>query len=240
VLARLVDQPDDQTLGASADGPGQVDLRGTAAKLLPADVSGRRALDVGTFDGFWAFELESRGAEVTAIDVETLDAAEWPPLNRERLMGQKGRYELELGRGFRLATELLGSRAERVICDVYDLNSERIGGSVDFAFMGALLLHLRDPVRALENVRGSLRRGGELRSMEPFAPGLTLRSPRRPAACFQPLETPFNWWLPNLAALRAWPRAAGFGTPRLLRLLRPPSARQMRQPYAVHRCPRDG
>src|SRR6266540_1871728 len=35
---------------------------------LPGDLSGRRALDVGTFDGFWAFELERRGARVDALD----------------------------------------------------------------------------------------------------------------------------------------------------------------------------
>ena len=49
---------------------GKIDLRQTAAKILPDDLRGRRALDVGTFDGFWAFELEKRGAEVVAIDIE--------------------------------------------------------------------------------------------------------------------------------------------------------------------------
>ena len=219
--------------------PGNVDLRSSARKLLPARIDDLRALDVGTFDGFWAFELERRGAETVAIDVERLDDAEWPPRNRERLLDEVDRHQLELGRGFRLAANLLGSGVERRICSVYDLRPEAIGGSVDFAFMGALLLHLRDPVRALESVRASLRPGGELRSMEPFALDLTLRSPRAPAARFQPLETPFNWWLPNIAALRAWPRAAGFGRPRLLRVLKPPSVRQMRQPYAVLDCPRD-
>jgi len=62
-----------------------VDQREPAAKILPADLSGRRALDVGTFDGFWAFELERRGAEVVAADLERFDEVEWPPPNRERL-----------------------------------------------------------------------------------------------------------------------------------------------------------
>ena len=219
--------------------PGRVDMRAAAERVLPDDLSGRRALDIGTFDGFWAFEMERRGAEVVAIDVERLDDAEWPPRNRARLLEEAGRHQIELGRGFRLAASILGSGVERRICSVYDLRPEAIGGSVDFAFMGALLLHLRDPVRALESVRASLRSGGELRSMEPFALDLTLRSPRVPAARFQPLETPFNWWLANIATLRAWPRAAGFGRPRLLRVLKPPSVRQMRQPYAVLSCPRD-
>jgi tRNA (mo5U34)-methyltransferase len=219
--------------------PGQVDMRDAAAKVLPDDLSGLRALDVGTFDGFWAFEMERRGAEVVAIDVETIDAAEWPPLNRERLKRQADEWEIELGRGFRLASEALGSHVKRVVCPVYELTPEAIGGPVDFVFAGAITLHLRDPVRAFERIRGALAPGGSLRTMEPFDVGLSVRSPRSPAARFQPLSTPFNWWLPNLAALRAWPRSAGFGPPKRLALLRPPSVKDMRQPYAVHHVPRD-
>src|SRR6201995_5259916 len=39
---------------------------------LPSSLDGRRCLDVGTADGFWAFEMERRGAaEVVAIDLPT-------------------------------------------------------------------------------------------------------------------------------------------------------------------------
>ena len=33
-------------------------------------MSGMRALEVGTWDGFWAFEMERRGAEVVALDLD--------------------------------------------------------------------------------------------------------------------------------------------------------------------------
>ena len=50
--------------------PGGWDLRPTSAQLPWPDVSGKRCLDVGTMDGFWAFELERRGAaEVVATDI---------------------------------------------------------------------------------------------------------------------------------------------------------------------------
>ena len=111
---------------------------------------GKRALDVGTFDGFWAFEMERRGADVVAIDVPTLEAAEWPEVNRERLEATAREWGLELGRGFRLAAEALGSSVERIECHVQELARDRIGGPVDFVFSGAILLHLRDPVGALE------------------------------------------------------------------------------------------
>lgn len=46
---------------------------------LPASLAGKRCLDVGTTDGFWAFEMERRGAaEVVAIDVDAADAMDWP------------------------------------------------------------------------------------------------------------------------------------------------------------------
>ena len=51
--------------------PGWFDTRAVAPKLpFPERSTGKRCLDIGTFDGFWAFEMERRGAdEVLAIDL---------------------------------------------------------------------------------------------------------------------------------------------------------------------------
>src|SRR5439155_16266083 len=57
---------------------------------LPADLRGRRVLEVGTFDGFWAFELERRGARVTAIDVDRVEHYDWPPRLRAGQTGARG------------------------------------------------------------------------------------------------------------------------------------------------------
>lgn len=212
--------------------PGHVDLRGSAPKLLPASMAGLRALDVGTFDGFWAFELERRGAEVVAIDVEQIDDAEWPPTNRARLLAAEVALGgVPLGRGFRIAHEALGSRVERVISGVYDVTPKTIGGPVDVVFIGALLLHLRDPVRALEAVYGCLNPGGRLIQMEQFSLINTLLRPRTPTGDFQPLHTDFNWWFPNISCLKAWPWAAGFTGTRLTGLMRPPGNRGMKGLY---------
>src|SRR6478735_9319868 len=61
--------------------PGFFDTRPTVAKVpLPADLTGKRCLDVGTWDGFWAFEMERRGAaSVTAIDLDDPQQWDWPP-----------------------------------------------------------------------------------------------------------------------------------------------------------------
>jgi len=216
-------------LGPGVATPGQIDLRGVVADVLPVELSGRRALDVGTFDGFWAFEMERRGAEVVSIDVDRIDSAEWPSRSRARLEREAEQRGLELGLGFELASELLGSSVSRVICSVYDLAPAAIGGPVDFAFSGAILLHLRDPVRALERVHGALRPGGELRILEPVSVAMTLRSPRRAAATFQAAHSDFNWWVPNLVALKSWLVTAGFVDVRRLRFVRPPSDERMRQ-----------
>ena len=60
--------------------PGEYDLRPVAQRIpLPASLAGLRCLDVGTHDGFWAFEMEKRGAaEVLAIDLDDLTALDWP------------------------------------------------------------------------------------------------------------------------------------------------------------------
>ena len=203
--------------------PGHIDLRPVAGGTLPQTIApGTRALDVGTFDGFWAFELERRGATVTAIDIENFDAVEWPPLHRPHLEARAAELDVALGRGFRIAAEALGSKVDYVHCSVYDLEPEAIGGPVDLAFLGSLLLHLRDPVRALERILEVLKPGGELRLLEPVDVQATIRSPRRPMAAFAVPESEFNWWIPNVAALRAWMNAAGFVDVRRGGLKRPP------------------
>ncbi|MFL5906650.1 MAG: class I SAM-dependent methyltransferase [Solirubrobacterales bacterium] len=190
--------------------PGLVDLRRIAPKLLPADLSGTRALDCGTFDGFWAFELERRGAEVAAIDVEKLELAEWPPLRRPQLERKIAPMNVALGQGFRIAAGLLGSNVRRYECNIYDLSPGAVGGEVDLAFCGALLQHLRDPVRALERILTTMRPGGQLIACEQISLLDTLRAPRTPVARFSAVRTNFSWWIPNYAALWSWLVAAGF------------------------------
>lgn len=195
-------------LGSGQATRGAVDLRAPAAKVLPADLAGKRALDVGTFDGFWAFELERRGAEVLAADLERFDEVEWPPPNRKRLRARAG--DDGPGERFRLAHEILGSKVRRVESSIYDLEPERLGGPVDYVVVGALLLHLRDPVRGLERVRDVLEPGGKLLVVEPIRLGLSILKRRTPAAQLEATWTDFNWWVPNIACLRAWLTLGGF------------------------------
>ena len=187
--------------------PGFVDLRPhVAATGLPADLSGQRALDVGTFDGFWAFELERRGAKVVAIDVDQI-----PPPDTPRSRWAAVQAELAgavPGTGFALLKRWFGSSVERRSVNVYDVTAEAIGGPVDLVFLGAMLLHLRDPVGALERARDVLRPGGQLVLFEPVDRELSKK--KEPMARFLQGGTVWTWWYPNIACLRDWVTTAGF------------------------------
>jgi tRNA (mo5U34)-methyltransferase len=130
--------------------PGHVDHRGQLAQYhLPEDMTGMRVLDVATFDGFWAFEFERRGAEVVAIDVASTIDTDIPTNWRDEY--EKAGLDKKKGEGFRIASELLGSKVEKQICSVYDLSPERLG-QFDMTFCSDLLVHLRDPLRAIEAI----------------------------------------------------------------------------------------
>jgi tRNA (mo5U34)-methyltransferase len=118
---------------------------------LPARLDGQRVLDIATFDGFWAFEFEKRGAaEVIALDVPTLGDIDLPPHRRADMSAAK--LAEPMGAGFDLAREALGSSVRRERCNVYDLTPERFG-MFDVTHLGDVLLHLRDPMKALWNMR---------------------------------------------------------------------------------------
>src|SRR5436309_8032262 len=93
---------------------GWFDLRPFVSRYgLPERMDGMRALDVGTWDGFWAFEMERRGAEVLALDLDDPQDLDWPPRRRPPAGATERR-----GEGFELAKEILGSRVERIVCNV--------------------------------------------------------------------------------------------------------------------------
>lgn len=194
-------------LGDGRATPGWIDLRAvTDVPELPASLAGRRALDIGTYDGFWAFELERRGAQVVALDIDEIPPPDTPLVNRAAIAAEAaGR---EPGRGFRALKQLRGSRVERISLNVYDLTAEAVGGPLDLVFLGAMLLHLRDPVGALERVHRALAPGGELVLFEPV--DVPLSRKKEPMARYLARDTTWTWWYPNTACLRQWAETAGF------------------------------
>mgnify|MGYP001181038478 CR=1 FL=1 len=188
--------------------PGWFDLRGVVDALPWPNVAGMRCLDVGTYDGFYAFELERRGAqEVVATDIR--DHRDWDFPARARAAAPNALTALagEKGLGFEVAREALSSRVEKRIINVYDLSPETVG-MFDVVICGSLLLHLRDPVRALEAIRSVCR--SWFMSIETVSLRLGLRSPRHPAAEMRFDEDTCQWWVPNAAGHRRMVETAGF------------------------------
>ena len=186
---------------------GWYDNRGAPDEIeWPAGVRGGRCLDVGTFDGFWAFELERRGAaEVVALDLDDPTALDWVYDERERGPALVHQWGSERGPGFSEAARLVGSTARRINCSVYDLDP-RIAGEFHVVLCGSLLLHLEQPVKALEAMRTVCT--GELVLIEHLDPYLELMAPRVPSATFAPDWD--QWWRVNSAGLRSLVEHAGF------------------------------
>jgi tRNA (mo5U34)-methyltransferase len=78
---------------------------------IPENLAGKRVLDIGAWDGWFSFEMERRGAEVTSVDC-------W---DNER---------------FRYIHQELGSHVDYRILDVYDLDPAVIGRFYIVLFLG--------------------------------------------------------------------------------------------------------
>ena len=189
--------------------PGWFDLRPIVDRLPWPELRGRRCLDIGTYDGFLAFEMERRGAaEVVAVDIADPDEWDWPARLRSEAGANLARLAgADKGAGFALAAELLGSKVKRHEVSIYDLDPANLG-SFDVVTCGSLLLHLRDPVRALEAVRRMTR--GTFLSAETIDLSLTVRHPREAVARLNVVDELCQWWIPNAAGHRRMIESAGF------------------------------
>jgi tRNA (mo5U34)-methyltransferase len=106
-------------------------------------------LDVGTFDGFYAFLAEHRGADrVVAVDNEQYRA--WV----------RSRWGIELagGEGFAAISDLLGSNVEYRRLDAFDL--DRLGERFDVALCFGILHRVEDPGVLLGLLRERMHEGG--------------------------------------------------------------------------------
>jgi tRNA (mo5U34)-methyltransferase len=185
--------------------PGRADHRDQVSRYgLPEDMSGMRALDVATFDGFWAFEMERRGAEVVAIDIGRWSDADIPARWLEEM---KPEQDAITGDGFRLARELLGSRVDRREINVYDLDPDQFG-AFDVVMMSDLLLHIRDPQRALERLYEVTAPGGCAIIAEPYDQRLD-RITNGLVIQLGGFETRV-WSIPSSRALKFMVKLAGF------------------------------
>ncbi len=193
---------------------GWFDLRPILEQLPWPDVKGKRCLDVGTYDGHLAFELERRGAsEVVATDVASHEDWDFPPAVRAGGVDLLNKIAGKKGRGFDVAARALSSAVRKQEINVYDLSPETIG-TFDVVVCGALLLHLRDPFRALESIRSVC--AGRFMSCEQIDVMRTVLFRRQPLTYLGGIGQ-VQWHVPNLAGHRDMIRAAGFRIERAVR-----------------------
>ncbi len=163
---------------------------------IPADLRGKRVLDIGAWDGWFSFEAERRGAAVTAVDCVEVD------------------HFLDLHRR-------LSSNVDYRIREVYELPEAGLGTFDIVLFLG-VLYHLRHPLLALEMVCALTT---EIAIVESFVTdGATWQEHTADIPTLEfyegcELGNQFdNWVGPSVACLLAMCRAAGFARVELLRV----------------------
>jgi tRNA (mo5U34)-methyltransferase len=158
---------------------------------LPADLTGKRALDIGAWDGWFTFEMERRGASVLAVD--------------------SARQET-----FFEAKKLLNSKAEYLVEDVCYLTPQEVG-YFDIVLFFGVLYHLKHPLLALERLCEVCT---DILCMDTLVIDEPARPEDRPVLEFYEtteLGGQYdNWCAPNTQCLLAFVRTAGFVNPRLI------------------------
>ncbi len=209
--------------------PGFYDHRSSlSAFQFPTDMGGRSVLDIGSATGFFAFELERRGAEVVSVEVpsladldrfpgQTVDqtvrkieamlASDGEPSARD-LTAEQCYFNLLEG-PFQFCHRLLGSKVKRCYATAYGLSPESLGsGGFDLVYMGDILLHTLHPLEALASA-GRLCRGTLVLSQ--FIPEM---NDDRPAMLYvggdDPEADEVSWWWPNRACLTEMLKKLGF------------------------------
>ncbi|SRR5579871_35871 len=178
--------------GTFYDGHLSVEELQRRVSLMPIEenLSGRRVLDIGAWDGWYSFEMERRGAEVVALDCVAVP-------------------------NFRKIHSALHSKVDYRVGDIHDIAPAEIG-RFDIVLFLSVLYHLKHPLLALERVCSLSTDLVVLSSFtsdggtKPVAELLN-EIPRLDFFETDELGGQFdNWFGPNVACLLALCRAAGF------------------------------
>jgi tRNA (mo5U34)-methyltransferase len=151
---------------------------------VPEDLTGKRVLDIGAWDGWFSFEMERRGATVLAVDAT----------KQKTLLRAKG---------------LLNSKVEYLVEDVCRLSPQKVG-YFDIVLFFGVLYHLKHPLLALEKVCALTTDMACIESLvtddppNSQVPLMEFYEGNELAGQYD------NWTCPNTACLLAFCRTAGF------------------------------
>ena len=169
---------------------------------VPEDLTGLKALDIGAWDGPLTFELERRGAEAHALDIQDPDRV-----------------------GFNTAKRIIGSRATHTQASCMDLPLDDLK-DFDIVLFRGVFYHLKGPPIAFEAIANSMKTGGmvyfageglinyaqdlegnrldiDIRALNDTGVPIALSYPGR-------YRAGNSWFIPNIHCLRGWVESAGF------------------------------
>jgi tRNA (mo5U34)-methyltransferase len=178
---------------------------------VPQDLTGKRVLDVGAWDGYWSFEALKRGArEVVAID----DFSDYMGLLKPE--DRKAWQTFDLCRE---AFDFPEERCRRIEMTVYDVSPSHLG-TFDVVFFFGALYHLRHPLLALDRLAAICTgqifvESAILDDYSAYKGGLGPHYGRGDVVMeFYPNDeygrNSTNWWCPTLECLMRLVYAAGF------------------------------
>jgi tRNA (mo5U34)-methyltransferase len=158
---------------------------------LPERLDGKSVLDIGTANGGALFELERRGAaRLLGVDI-------FPP----------DFY------GSAATGEFLGSRAEFIQANLYDLAATLRGERFDIVLALGVIYHLRHPLLGLDNIWHLVGDDGVAVIESQVADRTVPSVAALPFVEFyrHELESDSsNWFVPTTTALTDWCRSSGF------------------------------
>lgn len=185
---------------------------------IPKDLTGKRVLDVGAWDGYWTFEALKRGAkQVVAID-------NWSdlPKAKDAYVTQKDyNPERKQWDTFDFCKSVLGysdEQCKRYTMSVYDAKSL---GEFDVIFFFGTLYHLRYPLLALDILSSICKESiyVETAICDDYSPyndaignghNTSMVMEFYPKSELGNMDT--NWWSPTLNCLANMVASSGFKT----------------------------
>ena len=170
--------------GVVIDTEWRSDLKWARVKDAIASLDGRRVLDVGSGNGYYALEMRKAGAAVViGVDPTLLFAMQFQAIN---VFAQDP------------SVFILPCRLEE---------TPPAHNAFDTTFSMGVLYHQRSPVGHLDHLRSTLRPGGQLVLETIYVPGEESYA-CTPADRYARMRN--VWLLPTLAELTTWLRRSGF------------------------------
>lgn len=167
---------------------------------VPANLSGISVLDIGTFDGMYAWELERRGATVYAVDIQDPDST-----------------------AFNTAKKILNSKVSYTRSTVYEILNVDLP-KFDLILFFGVFYHLKHPVLAFRRLRQKLTDNGTIHLDGVVLDYLWNRYPelddykeeiekiRHLPICYysDPRRESWNWSFPTKSCVEKWLTTSGF------------------------------